>query len=551
MNSPQNGELCRQFFTHRSLIHSCLLFVFTLYLFIFSLSANASGFDVTKSSRNQAGALVQEGYVMGADNNKLFVRVVGEAKQSIIFLHGGPGFDIHDGGLELDPLGKDYRIIAFDQRGGGNSQEVKDTALFTPKHLVADIKALKNHFGLDTFTLMGQSWGSGLAMLYADAHPQDIDRMILMAPMPIRQDMLAYRLTQVKKLKTKKEDETLTKLRNADLSNATEAEVIANCRAYIPLIFKPYTSKFTDWSIMTGDFCSSDLGGIKRRWHLWGTIIGHIKGYDWREMASNYTGPTYVLDGELSMVPLNTTTEWAAYLPNSRVELTKDAGHIIFIDAQQALYRAVGEFMQGRWPQNAYPLDLADLDLLASYEFSGKIENVADNHVNFTGEGKFSYAADRYGNKQAAISLAKGSALRVVEPKWEVPLQHFSWSGWFKLDNKHTTNLMTQGDNMTLSWQADHLNFRVADLTVQARHSLKGDKSKWLHVGVVKQKNNVRLYINGQLAGAGQGKDLPLQSGDFVITNQSTGSNGLIDDVRIYAGSLTDTQMQVVFHHMN
>lgn len=89
----------------------------------------------------------------------------------VVFLHGGPG-----GGTEpkyrrfFDPNA--YRIVLFDQRGCGLSTPHASLADNTTWHLVADIEALRAHLGIDRWMVFGGSWGSTLALAYAEAHPE-------------------------------------------------------------------------------------------------------------------------------------------------------------------------------------------------------------------------------------------------------------------------------------------------------------------------------------------------------------------------------------------
>ena len=89
----------------------------------------------------------------------------------VVFLHGGPGAGCSpDHRRFFDPTR--YRIVLFDQRGAGRSTphgELKDN---TTEHLVSDIEALRKHLGISTWHVFGGSWGSTLALAYAQEHPQ-------------------------------------------------------------------------------------------------------------------------------------------------------------------------------------------------------------------------------------------------------------------------------------------------------------------------------------------------------------------------------------------
>jgi len=89
----------------------------------------------------------------------------------IVFVHGGPG-----GGFLpyhrrfFDPAF--FRIVMFDQRGAGRSTPYAEITDNTTWHLVSDMERLRGHLRIERWALFGGSWGSTLALAYAEAHPQ-------------------------------------------------------------------------------------------------------------------------------------------------------------------------------------------------------------------------------------------------------------------------------------------------------------------------------------------------------------------------------------------
>ena len=125
-----------------------------------------------------------EGYFPGADGVKLYYRKLGSGPQTVVVLHGGPGLGIGDGGSEMAVLARNRVLLMYDQRGSGRSQVVTDPSLLSVDHQVRDLEAFRQHFGLERMTLIGLSWGAGLATLYTAAHPDRVDRLLLISPMP-------------------------------------------------------------------------------------------------------------------------------------------------------------------------------------------------------------------------------------------------------------------------------------------------------------------------------------------------------------------------------
>ncbi len=96
----------------------------------------------------------------------------------VVFIHGGPG-----GGCDalsrrfFDPTL--YRIVTFDQRGCGRSTPHASLENNTTAHLVADMEKIREHLGIEQWVLFGGSWGSTLALAYAQAHPERVLGLVL------------------------------------------------------------------------------------------------------------------------------------------------------------------------------------------------------------------------------------------------------------------------------------------------------------------------------------------------------------------------------------
>jgi proline iminopeptidase len=96
----------------------------------------------------------------------------------VLFLHGGPGAGATPAHRRFfDP--NYYRIVILDQRGAGRSLPHGEIVDNTTPLLVEDIEALRKHRGIDQWHVFGGSWGSTLALAYAEAHPERVRALIL------------------------------------------------------------------------------------------------------------------------------------------------------------------------------------------------------------------------------------------------------------------------------------------------------------------------------------------------------------------------------------
>ncbi|ATG55242.1 alpha/beta hydrolase [Brachybacterium ginsengisoli] len=103
-----------------------------------------------------------------------------------LYLHGGPGGRLTPGYRRSSPEDR-ARIIGLSQRGAGRSTPTAgppgavDLAAQTTAHLVADLELLREHLGIGTWIVQGVSWGSTLALAYAQAHPERVLGVVLFA----------------------------------------------------------------------------------------------------------------------------------------------------------------------------------------------------------------------------------------------------------------------------------------------------------------------------------------------------------------------------------
>jgi len=125
----------------------------------------------------------EHGMLAVGDGQSIYWEVSGNPDgKPAVFLHGGPGGATDPNNRQFfDP--QRYRIVLFDQRGCGRSTphiaDGADLSVNTTDHLIADIEALRAHLGIQRWLVFGGSWGSTLALAYAQRYPQRVTEMVL------------------------------------------------------------------------------------------------------------------------------------------------------------------------------------------------------------------------------------------------------------------------------------------------------------------------------------------------------------------------------------
>ncbi len=134
----------------------------------------------------------RSGFLQVGALHRLYFEESGNPRgKPVVFLHGGPG-----GGTSpemrrfFDP--QRYRIVLFDQRGCGQSTPHASLQDNTTWHLVADIEALRLHLGIERWQVFGGSWGSTLALAYAQKHPARVTELVLRGIFLLRRSELEW-----------------------------------------------------------------------------------------------------------------------------------------------------------------------------------------------------------------------------------------------------------------------------------------------------------------------------------------------------------------------
>ena len=128
----------------------------------------------------------ESGVLDVGDGHRIYWEACGaRGGKPAVVLHGGPGSGCGPWWRRLfDP--RAFRVVLFDQRGCGRSvphasAPIVDLTTNTTQHLVADIERLRRHLAIDRWLVLGGSWGSTLALAYAQSHPERVTEMVLFA----------------------------------------------------------------------------------------------------------------------------------------------------------------------------------------------------------------------------------------------------------------------------------------------------------------------------------------------------------------------------------
>ncbi len=138
---------------------------------------------------------------VGIDHQMYFEDIGDITKEPLLFIHGGPGTGTEEKHRTQFDLSK-YRVILYDQRGCGRSQNLGELNENSTELLIRDIDALRRRLRISKWTVLGSSWGAVLACGYAAQFPERVQGLILKSPfLARRKDFLwSYTAEGVAKL---------------------------------------------------------------------------------------------------------------------------------------------------------------------------------------------------------------------------------------------------------------------------------------------------------------------------------------------------------------
>ncbi|MRX44424.1 prolyl aminopeptidase [Agromyces sp. Q22] len=140
---------------------------------------------------------LETGMLDVGDGQHIYWEVSGNRDgKPVVFLHGGPGGGTSPAHRRLFDPAK-YRIVLFDQRGCGlsiphASEPGAVLSANTTWHLIADMERLRAHLGIDRWQVLGGSWGSALALAYAETHPERVTEIVLRGIFTLRRQELDW-----------------------------------------------------------------------------------------------------------------------------------------------------------------------------------------------------------------------------------------------------------------------------------------------------------------------------------------------------------------------
>ena len=301
----------------------------------------------------------REGYIRSADGVRLFYKIVGSGKETLIAVHGGPGNTLESILPDLAPLAKNRRVIYYDQRGGGQSELLKDRDKLTIEKHIEDLEAIRQYFKLAKLKLLGNSWGGMLISFYAVAHPDRVERMVLHDPGEPNKAFLVEAAEEIQSRINQRYKGEQRK-RFAFISNPNNwvkaKDPRALCREWFQMLAPTFVAKTESLTKFKGDVCAGPEEAVRYQQFVNMQIWNSLGDFDLLPSLKLVKAPVLVIHGTADPIPIESSEAWAREFPNARLLLINDAGHISHVEQPEIFFPAVETFLAGSFPANAKKL---------------------------------------------------------------------------------------------------------------------------------------------------------------------------------------------------
>ena len=269
----------------------------------------------------------------------------------LLVLHGGPGAS-HDYMLpQMLALASDYRLIFYDQRGGGRSRAEDRTPVTWQTH-VEDLAAIVRELSLEPLTIVGYSWGGLLALLYAitvaggfrEQEPA-LSANLAPAPSPARL-VLVCPAPPTNALRAQFSEELARRQRAPWIQEERAALTASGLRERDPAVYAKRIFELGVAGYFADPARARELTPFRVVGRVQQSVWESLAGYDLTRQLPMIEAPTLLLHGAHDAIPLASSELIASALPHCELVVLDESAHVPYVEGDAAFFAAVRNFLQ-------------------------------------------------------------------------------------------------------------------------------------------------------------------------------------------------------------
>jgi len=282
----------------------------------------------------------QEEKFVPVDGAELFCRIIGKKGPPVIVLHGGPGLGCNYLLPQMASIGNFCSAIFYDQRGTGKSKGTNAWSANPFQSYISDIEQIREKFELKTISILAHSWGSILASLYAKEHPQRVNKIMYLNPVPVSSmDYLEFVKHRSQIVDINKDE--LTAVRESQAFKQGDSKTVEK---FYRIYFKNYFAKpeLADTLSLT----MSPQAAINN-FKIYDLFYNYTvdNSFDLYEELKKLNKPSLIVAGDKDVIPFHYVERLHKNIHASELILIKNCGHFSYIDQPEILFAGIQDFM--------------------------------------------------------------------------------------------------------------------------------------------------------------------------------------------------------------
>lgn len=254
----------------------------------------------------------------------------------VIAVNGGPGLShaymmVND---LWEQVGRDRLVILYDQRGTGASRKVAAGAPQTMDAQVADLEAVRAHFGIEKVALVGDSYGGFLVMAYGAQHPEHVAKMVLSDSPPPSLKTMVHLLPQV--FPDIEEEDAVAAKKLGDGSDAAAQQSLID---HFRMLF---------YSPEKRDAYMAKMGNLGYELAVARAVSQSAAALDLTPAVEGFRFPVLVITGryDMNVAPAN-AWKMAHAIPGAKLVFFEESGHLPAYEEPEKYRKVVEEFLDG------------------------------------------------------------------------------------------------------------------------------------------------------------------------------------------------------------
>jgi pimeloyl-ACP methyl ester carboxylesterase len=286
-----------------------------------------------------------EGTITAEPGISIRYRIFGTAGDTVVLVAGGPVLPARYFEVGMAPLAKGRVLVSYDLRGRGTSGMVSDKSKLGLQQDVADLDRLRADLKLGKLKLVGDNWGALVAIRYASAHPERVERVAMLAPY-ITRIAWAFQFAM-----GAMPQDRMKEYLKATGAHRDSLDPVGFCREFWPFYQSPMVHPDSTVTIALRDhMCALPADQLRRVPETAVALANSVGVEDVRDSLKGVTAPVLLIGGFQQAVYAAMYREWLEGLPTARADSVASPFGFPWLADPRRTYADLDTFLKGAWP---------------------------------------------------------------------------------------------------------------------------------------------------------------------------------------------------------